>query len=224
MFLCLIILFSVIQKPLEASAVVAELGAGVLFALASACVYLGVTIATDKNGQKAISDFFYSLPENLQNFFEQAGKIYKSGYTTIFNWTRDGWQQFAHCVEDYFKGADFSIQYGNFELNNDNGWIGFTDDSKWTIQLPNDFKQIQYNTSTGYIRFYNQVPGTVVKNDDWYTVNFYDTWSYSGLTVSNNDGIAFSRLYLNDNNFNSQVVSPSINNSQYFLSSSVFFY
>ena len=144
-------MFCVISKPIiEAHAIAGELAAGIFFVLASIASYLGITFATNQDAQKALSDWFYGLGDDLKEFIEYAADTWVSGYNTIYDWTYNSWYQIAQSCRDFFK--KFEINEGDIycdfdKVSNPDGYIGFTPDTAISFTVPG------FPSNTGYVHY-----------------------------------------------------------------------
>lgn len=131
-------MFCVINKPIiEAHAIAGELVLGVYFILASVATYLGVTFATNQDAQNGLSDWFYSMGDDLKNMIDGYAKNWVSGYNTIMQWEASGWQTICQSCSDYFSSFnDPSVVKGKFNITNSDGYIGFTKDTVFSFTVP----------------------------------------------------------------------------------------
>ena len=192
-------MFCVISKPItEAHAVAGELAAGIFFVLASIASYLGITFATNQDAQKALSDWFWSMGDNVKEFVQYAADTWVSGYNTIISWESSGWQSIVQSCNDFF--SSFKYQSGvitsTFNITNPDGYIGFTADTAFSFTVPSgsDGTTVVYNLPSkgSTLGFF--------KNCNIQNLSSISDFSgkISGYYLSNPDGLIAYRVTLGE--------------------------
>lgn len=124
----------------SAAIVVDDLAAMTFFVIATAAASLGISIATDSEGQKAVADFFYSCTDKVREKIEDYARGAGVTGCVIIHYNTEGWKVIVNAVYDYFVGSKTEGKYNYIEssLNNDNGLIGFSDSGTFSFTFSDD--------------------------------------------------------------------------------------
>lgn len=137
--MCLVLMFCVISKPIcEAHAVSEVIIGGLYYILASVAAYLGITFATNEDAQKALSDWFYGLGDDIKSMLEGYAANWVSGYNTIIEWEKSGWQTIVQSCADFFNSymPDYSSVDVDVTVDNSDNILGFDNEHSWGFTVP----------------------------------------------------------------------------------------
>ena len=136
MLLCFVIVFGSVSKPVKA---IAGLDDAVYFVLGSFCLSLAVDIAVDNpaTGEELLR-LWNALSDGSQRAVQAAANGIVWYGNTVYDWEVETWTSVANEIKTWFdnnhsSGSDFGVVIPN----NSDGYIGFTQDTLFTMYYPN---------------------------------------------------------------------------------------
>ena len=185
-------MFCVISKPLcEAEAVAGAVASAIFFIGASICTYLGVTFATNADAQKALSDWFYGLGDDIKNMVEGYAKNWVSGYNTICEWEASGWRTICNSIADFFTINYYEPSGVGIEINASGSQLGFTSDTSFTFTIPEHQPNTTFNINCGKSTI-TIIDNTQLKN---IITDYYGFFSDSDYQALIDDSSKYCRFY-----------------------------
>ena len=189
--------FSIAAQPVNAAVVVDDV---VLLVIASVCLGLAMNIAvTNPNWGNTFSGLYDALSTTSKTYVNEAAKSIGQGYTIVYDWQVDRYEQLTDEIIEYFRQNSFDEVPGTITPSNANGKIGFTADTSFTLYYPNGTNSVTYYLPSGQLRVF-----AVASKSDFPNIPaINNVHSFNmGYIVTNSEGFGYYSLQWNSTSNN----------------------
>ena len=174
--LCCVIVFGSVSKPVNA---IAGLDDAVYFALAAVVMSLACDIAVDNPATGAeLLKLWDALSDGAQQAVQAAADGIVLYGNTVYNWEVETWTNLANEVKSWMDDNHAPVSsIGQVNVTNADGYIGFTDDTYFTMYFPAGYTQVVYSLPSSVFFAWNHVDPAVIPS--YYSTDFQNDFQYA---------------------------------------------
>lgn len=160
LLMCLVLMFQVVTQPLKAHAVATE--AAVCYIIATIALSLGLSVALNHPawGDACIDIYNNYLSPAAQSAIDYVSRgviVVGASYLFLAEWETSAWEDITTGIINYVNSTTISNTYLPVTLLGSSGKIGFTADSKFSVEVPtietNGSVSYDFGLSTAYLRW-----------------------------------------------------------------------
>lgn len=119
------------------------------FVGATVCYFLGITFATNQDAQKAVSDWFWSLGDDVKALWEEYSKNWVEGYNIICDWEVSGWKTICNSCYDFFNTRYYNNTSVDLSITASGDKLGFTPDTMFSFDIPEHSPNTTFSVNLG---------------------------------------------------------------------------
>ena len=226
-FLCFVMVFCVISRPFTVKAELGIISTAIFYAVATVCLSCAITLATDAEARAAVSDFFWSTTDRVREGLQNFADCWRSGYSIIYTWERDQWEEIARAVTDWFTTERYPQSSDVFGTVSASGnVVDFYTAGSITFTLP-DYDARAYNIVHFYLNGCTvDVHINIPQAREYALWGYDDVSGYSEdpdintcdvvITPNDSDLIAFIGSDFNASSMSGKTLSNFASSSSYF--------
>lgn len=221
LLIALILIFSVVSKPLEVHA--EALSTAATYILVTVCSSLMINLAVDNPDTGAeLAHLWNDLSEGSKAAVKAAIPYVLEGSFSVYQWSSSIYKSLCDEVASWFVNNHVNTtEYGVVTATNSDGYVGFTNDSSFKIFFPSNADSITciFPSSVLFINRY-----TNSLNVPYYC--FSVNYNVGFICLKSNNGLAYvnySRFAYNGDIRGTYFSSVIYNNGSYGIQSSVYF-
>ena len=198
--LCIVLMFCIVSKPFEVKVnAIAGLDDAIFWAIVSALLQFGIVIeVSNPEAQQAVSDFFWSLTDQLRSDIETAAALWRQGYSVYYDWAVESWSNIAHAIANWFttdRYSQSSIIYGGVYASNNS--VDFRVKDSITFNFPH----IDNNVEAVVYFPFNDCQAVYYCNASIYTEYSLRCVNSSGVSTTFCNGVNVVCIQPNDYDF-----------------------
>ena len=215
--MCLVLIFNIAipkQKPVKAEGVLAT---GVYLFFVACCEKLGIDLIVDNEGTinafkgfwSDVCDGFNEMSESVKETFETCSTAWNGIYPVVVSVAKEKFVEVGVTIADWFteKWSSFfggsggntyspTATLGTVTPLNEDGYVGFTDETAFTFSYPNEnlnFVYYPFNNCNLFV--YNRFSQDDLP--DSYTFSYGNISDFWGSVIVADNGLSFYSIYKN---------------------------